>query len=80
MTREEMKLYKTDFDRIIEILDVQYNHCQNYRVSDKSMEAQQQRAHYAGFYYAYSDMFIGSGWDLVRGNDGKHHIREVVKK
>lgn len=65
-----MNIDNNQINSMMDLLDVQFYHCQN--VSEKYNSTQW--AYYDGIYTAYNHMLLGTGKTIYRDKNGKHSI------
>lgn len=65
-----MNVDNNQINSMMNLLDVQFYHCQNVSEKDKSM----QRAYYDGIWTAYDHMLLGTDKTIYRDGNGKHKI------
>ena len=68
-----MNVDNNQINSMMELLDVQFYHCQNVSEKDKSMQC----AYYDGMWTAYDQMLLGTGKTIYRDGNGKHKIIEL---
>ena len=68
-----MNVDNNQINSMMELLDVQFYHCQNVSEKDKSMQC----AYYDGMWTAYDHMLLGTGKTIYRDENGKHKIIEL---
>ena len=55
---------------MMDLLNVQFYHCQNVSEKDRLMQC----AYYDGIWTAYDNMLLGTGKTIYRDKNGKHSI------
>lgn len=68
-----MNVDNNQINSMMELLNVQYYHCQNVSEKDKLMQG----AYYDGILTAYDHMLLGTGKTIYRDKNGKHSIIEL---
>ena len=65
-----MNVDNNKINRMMDLLDVQFYHCQNASKKDRETQC----AYYDGILAAYEDMLLGTGKTIYRDENGKHKI------
>lgn len=70
-----MNVDNNQINSMMELLDIQFYHCQSQNVSEKYQLTQ--CAYYDGIRTAYDHMLLGTGKTIYRDKNRKHSIIEL---